>query len=343
MKVKDIGEFGLISTFAQNCIFNKSELIVGIGDDAAVLPLDKDNYLLAASDMLIENLHFLTNSSTPFQIGYKAIAVNFSDIAAMGGWPTGVLISLGIPPYTSVDFIEEIYFGMKEICSKYNANIIGGDTVSTINDIIINVSVLGKVKKNELHLRSHAKVNDVVFCTGTLGDSAAGLAIIKSKDKDITLPPSVKNILLKKHLAPEPCLIESKVLNIHKGLNALNDISDGLASEIHEIAEASNVGIYLYPEKIPISNEAKLASDSLGINPLDWALYGGEDFQLVGTISSHNFDQIKDIFKRKLGREIYDIGKVTDLPGVYFIDRKSNKRKEIDKKGYNHFNNNVLK
>ncbi|MDK2822973.1 MAG: thiamine-monophosphate kinase [Clostridia bacterium] len=333
MDLKNIGEFGLISRLSENCIINNDQVFTGIGDDAAVLPLDTENYLLAACDMLVEKVHFLTEKSTPFQIGYKSIAVNFSDIAAMGGWPTGILVSIGLPSSISLNYIEEIYLGMKQICHKYNVNIVGGDTVASPGGLVINVSVLGKVKKEHLHLRSQAQIGDVVFTTGTLGDSAAGLEILKNVN--INVPYWIKAPLLNRHLCPEPCLKESKILNMKPGLNALNDISDGLASDVWEIATASKLGIELYAENIPLSPEVKELAKIINRDPLDWALYGGEDFELVGTICKKNFQELRNLFKINLNKELIPIGTVVQKPEVYLM--KDTEKILLDKKGYNHF------
>ncbi|KJS22581.1 MAG: hypothetical protein VR72_06055 [Clostridiaceae bacterium BRH_c20a] len=334
MNLKDIGEFGLITRLAENCIFNKNEVLVGIGDDTAVLPFDQDNHLLVSCDMLIEKMHFLREMSSPFQIGYKSVAVNFSDIAAMGGWPTSILISIGIPKSISFEYIDEIYKGMKNICQKYSVNIIGGDTVASPDGIVINVTVLGKVKKTNLHLRSHAKVGDVVFTTGTLGNSAAGLQIIKNIQLDI--PLKIKDYLLQKHLSPEPCLEDIRILNkIGLGLNALNDISDGLASEAWEIADASQIGIELYRDKIPISEETQILGQILKTSPLDWALYGGEDFQLIGTIDKTQFPFYAEEFKKEKGTVLFEIGRTIDIPGVFLINNEE--KVYLNKSGFDHF------
>jgi len=332
MDLKELGEFGLISRLTQNSLYNSDEVVLGVGDDSAVLPLDEENYLLAACDMLVENIHFILNKCTPFQLGYKAVAVNFSDIAAMGGWPTGILISVGFPSNTSLSDLDQLYNGIKEICQKYKVNIIGGDTVVSPRGWVINISVLGKVKKEKLRLRSQAQVGDIVVVTGSLGDSAAGLELILTENDKVE--ENIKNKLLKKHLEPEPCLAESKIFNTIDGLHALDDISDGLVSEATEIAQASRVGIELHAEKIPLSAEANQLGKILNKNPLDWALYGGEDFQLLATIKKDSLYEIKNIFK-KADKTLYEIGVVTKETGVFLL--KNQRRTLITTRGYNHF------
>lgn len=336
MNLKELGEFGLISFLTKNSIFKEDNVIVGIGDDTAVLPLDDEYYLLAACDMLVENVHFLRDKSTPWQIGYKSVAVNFSDIAAMGGWPSAILISLGIPADIKVDYLNQLYAGMKCICQKYNVNIIGGDTVAS-DKLLINISVLGKVKICNLRLRSHAQKEDIVFCTGSLGDSAAGLEVLKLSTQDKKkVPEDISTYLTNKHLCPEPCLNESKVLNVSFGLHSLNDISDGLASEANEIADASDLAIHIYAEKIPISQEARSLSKIITRDPLEWALFGGEDYQLLGTIAKDKYRQLSNYYTEKLGKEIFAIGKVVEGKGVYLLDKSEN-RSLLPKKGFNHF------
>lgn len=333
MNLNNIGEFGFIRNISKQSIFNSEELVLGIGDDAAVLPFNEDYYLLAASDMLVEGVHFLINKSDPYKIGYKSVAVNLSDIAAMGGWPSGIMISIGFPKETSLDFLEKIYQGIRDICQKYKVNIIGGDTVYNPRGLIINISVHGKVKKDKLALRSGAKVGDIVFTTGYLGDSAAGLEILlrEERNKDFFY----NEYLLNKHLLPEPCLEEVKFINDRVKINALNDISDGLANEAHEISYSSQVGIELYTKNIPISGAAQKLAQALKKDSLAWALFGGEDFQLVGTLSAKDYIELAEDFLQEFKRPIYKIGKVVKNKGVFLVAGPN--KKPINAEGYNHF------
>mgnify|MGYP003446400711 CR=1 FL=1 len=250
MKINEIGEFGLIDILKQNTINNKDNIIKGIGDDAAVFSVENNLLQLATTDMLVEGIHFNREFITAWQLGYKAIAVNFSDIAAMGGTPTNILISLAIPSDIDVDFMVQLYDGMKYLTKKFNANIIGGDTVASLQGLVINVTVLGTVPLPLVKYRSGAKNGDLVVVTGDLGSSAAGLEILLNKYEQ-----EQYEILVKKHLMPFPQLNYGEIIANYA--NSMNDISDGLASEANEISTASEVGIMLKENKMPVLKETK--------------------------------------------------------------------------------------
>ena len=201
-----------------------SNVIAGVGDDAAVLKFDRSRHLLLASDMLVEGTHFTRN--TPVElIGRKAIAVNISDIAAMGGIPDSAVVSIGLPPGTHLAFAQRLYTGMKKICRQFRVSIVGGDTVRS-KTIVINVAMTGIVKKKNLLLRSGAKQGDAVFVTGTLGGSILG-----------------------KHLKFTPRVHEAQTLLRRVRITSMIDLSDGLSTDLHHITKASGTGAYIYPTK----------------------------------------------------------------------------------------------
>lgn len=331
MRVAQIGEFGLIEKIKKGALFNKRRVIKGIGDDAAVEKINGNMYLLSTCDMLVENIHFLKNEITPWQLGYKAAAVNLSDIAAMGGRPTGILVSIAIPKDTEGEYIEDFYKGLKSICKEYETNLLGGDTVSSLQGIVVSVTALGEVLPENLLLRSGAQVGDLVMVTGTLGDSAAGLEIILQK-KD----GSRFSELFSRHLTPSPQVKEGMFLASLGIVTAMNDISDGLASEITEIAEASRVGAKIIAEQIPLSQETKELSQEINKNPLDWALYGGEDYQLVFTCPEQESASIQKLFRNKFKRELYEVGSIVPLKNGISLEERGCPEPLI-KKGYNHF------
>lgn len=331
MKIGQVGEFGLINMIdeAVNC---QENIIQGIGDDCAVLPFNEEFYQLVTCDMLNEGIHFLRDKISPYQLGYKAVAVSLSDIAAMGGEALSVVIAIGINDTFTVEDWQMFYQGVKAICQKYQVNLIGGDTTRSQNDITIGVTALGLVHKDRLHLRSQAKVGDKVFVTGKLGASKAGLELILRN-----MPyENWQQPLFTAHLQPEPCLREVEQLNtiFAEDLHSLNDISDGLASECYEIAQASKVGIVLDKERVPINDIAKKLAEELGEAPLEWALFGGEDYQLVGSVDVNNGEFLAQKY-RAAGYEFYFIGEVIEEFGVYLLE--SGKKTLLTKKGYNHF------
>lgn len=330
MELKQLGEFALIDLIKKNTIKNGENVVIGIGDDAAVLIPTPHLLQLITTDMLVENVHFDLRTSSARQLGYKAIAVNLSDIAAMGGVPRHVVVSIALPNSLSVDFIVNLYEGMKEICHEFGVNIVGGDTVSSPQGLVINVTAMGEVGSDQLQRRSGASVGDLVVVTGTLGDSGCGLDLLVQgqwQEFGFALP------LVTRHLTPRPQVIAGSLL-ASLGSTSMNDISDGLASEVNEIAVASKVGIRIYGEKVPLSLESKQATLQLGKSALDYALYGGEDYQLVFTIPP---DKWKPLSEREIGVSLTVVGEVVEqMQGVLLVNGDGN-ISPLESKGYNHF------
>ena len=325
MKINEIGEFGLIDILKQNTINNKDNIIKGIGDDAAVFSVENNLLQLATTDMLVEGIHFNREFITAWQLGYKAIAVNFSDIAAMGGTPTNILISLAIPSDIDVDFMVQLYDGMKYLTKKFNANIIGGDTVASLQGLVINVTVLGTVPLPLVKYRSGAKNGDLVVVTGDLGSSAAGLEILLNKYEQ-----EQYEILVKKHLMPFPQLNYGEIIANYA--NSMNDISDGLASEANEISTASEVGIMLKENKMPVLKETKEVAKVFQKDVLDYVLFGGEDYQLVFTITPEKLTQLQGELN-----DLTIVGEVCSSFNGVKLERNDGTIIDIKSKGYNHF------
>ncbi|KYK27581.1 hypothetical protein AYK20_02310 [Thermoplasmatales archaeon SG8-52-1] len=310
-KIKDIGEFGLIDRISKKPI--DKNIIVGIGDDAAVINTKK--MLVLTTDCLVEGDHFRIEWFKPEQIGMKAIEINVSDIAAMGAIPKYVLVSLAIPKNLDIKFFDGIYKGMWTVCEKYKIEIIGGNMTHCEN-IVISITLTGEVEKKNLSLRSGAKPGDYIITTGHLGYGRAGLRMFQENLKGYK---SVKQ----KYLEPKAQL--KKAFKLAPFINSMIDISDGLASEIKHICNESKCGAIIYKDKIPISDEVREIAKKLGEDEYDYALFGGEDFELVCTVSKENIDKLNGFL----------VGEITETKEI----RLSSNGKEtlIDKKGYNHF------
>ncbi|MCX5696275.1 MAG: thiamine-phosphate kinase [Candidatus Omnitrophica bacterium] len=298
MQAKDIGEFRLIQRFKRE-IRVDSSVITGSGDDCAVLKLDKQNYQLLTCDMLIEGVDF-TLKDNPYLIGRKAIAVSLSDIAACSGQPRYCVISLGLPGNTAIKFIDKLFQGMLDISRKYKVNIVGGD-LSRSKKIIIDVSMLGQVEKKRLTLRSKALQGDIIFVSGPLGGSILG-----------------------KHLKFTPRLNEARFLSRNFKINAMIDISDGLAQDLGHILNQSNCGAVIYEDLIPLSKEA---------DGLSAALNGGEDFELLFTLSRKEAGKLLKV-KRPHFRPIGEI--MAKDYGFKLID-KQKRALNVRPKGFQHF------
>lgn len=318
-------EFELIQSIKPKTYF-QSSLIKGIDDDAAIFrPTGYD--VVTAVDTFVDEIHFSNKTMDYFHIGYRALAANVSDMAAMGATPKFYLVSLVIPKEIKDDQIHEIYRGMKELASKYKIDLIGGDTVSG-KQLIISITIIGYVLKGKARYRNLAKPNDIVFVTGTLGGSRAGLHVLLHQ-----LNETNKKELIRKHRLPEPRVQFSTSL---QKLNrvALNDISDGIANELYEIAEASNVTITIDDELIPIHPQLKQFPIE---KQYEWKYFGGEDFELVGTVSPDDWSFVEQIAK-EINLQVTKIGRVTnekDANGKVFM-LKSNQKHLLQKGGYVH-------
>ena len=333
MELKDVGEFGLIDILKQDTIHDSTTVVVGIGDDAAVLKPVPDRLQLVTADMLVEGVHFNLSTTTEIQLGHKAIAVNISDIAAMGGTPRHAVISIALPATIPVDFVTKLYQGMKDLCRLYGVNIVGGDTVSSPGGLVINVTALGDVEPHQVVCRSGAKVGDIIAVTNTLGSSAAGLDMLKQEEwqqYDFATP------LVAAHLTPYP-QVKAGAFLAAAGATSMDDISDGLASELHEIAAASNVSLAIQADLVPLAPEVRKAAKVLGKDPLDYALYGGEDFQLLFTMKPEQFRQIKE---DDAGAKVVKIGEVLPPGAGVTMMGKEGQIEQLYPRGYNHFSSN---
>lgn len=285
--VEQDGEFGLIGRISHDFIYRPDLLKVGPGDDGAVYraPVGYDQVI--STDTMVEGIHFTKETMSPYDVGYKLCASNFSDMAAMGAFPAGFVVSASLPKELPVSWAEVCYDGIRACCQKYRVNMLGGDMTGSPRGIILTGTVVGMVPENQAVLRSGAQKGDLVFVTGTAGDSAAGLeAILRKKEERYPA-------LAQRHRRPEPQVEWGQKLR-EAGASSLNDISDGISSELNEIAAASQIALEIDAEKIPLSKEAREWASELGKNPLEWALSGGEDYQLLGTISPENLQTLTD-------------------------------------------------
>lgn len=321
-------EFSLIKSIRQ-ASYRRPELQKGIGDDAAIFQV-KEEQIVAAVDTFVDGIHFTKETLTAEQIGRRLLAVNLSDMAAMGATPLFYLVSIVIPKHATRSFIEKIFSGMDALAKQYKIDLIGGDTVSG-KELVISLTILGSVPEGKARLRSEARAGDIVFVTGTLGDAAAGLELLLTNDQ--TLPEIDQQYLIKRHQEPRPQISFAKALRPLQRL-ALNDISDGIANELHEIAEASQVQITIDDEKLPLSPALQHYSEE---KQKQFAYFGGEDFELVGTVSQADFSLIQAIGER-LSIKITEIGTVSyndkGIEKVWL--KKLGKLTPLEKHGYVH-------
>tara|TARA_Y100001936_G_scaffold30229_1_gene28335 strand:- start:182 stop:1210 length:1029 start_codon:yes stop_codon:yes gene_type:complete len=300
--LESIGEFGLIDIIKKKFNSkNNDSLIIGIGDDAAVISKSKDDYFLISSDMLVEGIHFDLTYHPLKHLGYKSVTTNISDIYSMNGFANQITINLGLSNRFSLNAIEEFYKGVKIACEEYNIDLVGGDTTSSKTGLIISVSAIGNVLKNKLTLRKTAKKNDIICVSGDLGRSYIGLQILeREKSVFLTNPemqPELSNYsdLIEKQLKPKARkdLIE-KLSEFNIIPNSMIDISDGLASDLIHLSVQSNLGVKIYEEKLPILKSTILTANELNLNPTTCALNGGEDYELLFSVNEKDYNMLKD-------------------------------------------------
>ncbi len=333
MTLKKIGEFGFIKKISRGCLIRPESIIKAIGDDAAAFTTDPARISLITTDLLVERIHFLRTAISGFDLGYKSLAVNLSDIAAMGGTARESFVSIAIPEDCPLDYLEAIYDGMKDLATQFDVNILGGDTTASKVDLIINVVVHGTIARKEMLCRDAARPGDIIFSTGYLGDSKAGLHLILNH---IPADSDEWRNLLRAHLLPLPHLAAGRFLAQQPAVKAAIDTSDGLSSDLGHIAEESGVGAVLYSDKIPVSEELKLFCRQFNFDPVEYALSGGEDYTLLCTVSPGEAEAIAANFQKKFNRPLFRIGEITAGREMK-INYPDGSSSAIAPSGWNHF------
>lgn len=314
--LRKLGEFGLIEQIRREMALPSG--VVGIGDDCAVIPQQSGFETLVSTDMLIEGTHFLLEDISPYDLGWKSAAVNISDIAAMGGSCVGSFLSFALPSGLTAEWISEFIRGYKEISSLFDCPLLGGDTTSSPDRLCINVAVLGRTAVGGSVMRNGAVEGDLICVTGPLGDSGCGLKLIlEGCGRDETV-----RRLIERHYRPVPCIREGRQL-AEAGVSAMMDISDGIGSDLRHILKESGVGAEVDVCSIPLSEELSSICEKHGWDPLKLAISGGEDYQLLFTISEEK--------EKMLDVEHHIIGRITAENNLVW------KGGNEDYSGYRHF------
>jgi thiamine-monophosphate kinase len=332
MKLKDIGEFGFIDRVSPLGLIRAEGVVKGIGDDCAVVSLEGSDYLLVTTDLMVERVHFMIDWTSPEVLGAKALAVNFSDIAACGGRPRDAFISLAIPDHLDVEWLDGFYMGMSDLARQYQVNILGGDTTKSKSDLIINLAVTGLVGRDEILLRNTANVNDVIALTGPTGESAAGCSILSNSPD---LPDHIAQPLVRAHLSPRPHVREGRFLAQSHACTAAIDVSDGLGSDLAHLCKDSNLAAIIYEQDIPVGDNLIEAAHMMGMDPLEWVLNGGEDYVLLTAIMPEMWSHVKEQAINK-GFNIIQIGKFVQGRGIQLVG-DSGRSEELEPKGWDHF------
>lgn len=300
-KLSDLGEFGLIDRLTSGIEIKNSSTVKGIGDDAAVLDYG-NKQMVITTDLLVEGVHFDLVYTPLKHLGYKAIAVNVSDVFAMNAIPKQVTVSIGLSNKFSLEAVELLYEGIKKACDNYDVDLIGGDTVSSLTGLTISVTALGEVEKDKAVMRSSAKVGDLICMSGDAGAAYAGLQILKREKEVYLVNPNSQpdmagyDYVLERQLKPEARK------DIVEGLSkagivpsAMIDVSDGISSEVIHICKQSGTGAKLYEEKIPVDVQTMMVAEELDMDATLFAMNGGEDYELLFTIDPADESKLKDV------------------------------------------------
>jgi thiamine-monophosphate kinase len=334
-EIEQLGEFGLIDHLTKNFAISNKSTIKGIGDDAAVLNFEGKKTLIS-TDLLLEGIHFDLAYTPLKHLGYKAVQVNLSDIYAMNGMAHQITVSIGLSSKFPLEAIEELYQGISIACEKYGIDLVGGDTSSSKQGLVISVTSIGTADEKDICYRNTAKEGDLICVSGDLGGAYIGLQLLE-REKNIFLEnPNIqpdlegKDYIVERQLKPEARkdIIESlKSMKIKP--TSMIDVSDGLASEILHICKQSNKGCNLYEEKIPIDPMTYDTARDFGIDPTVCALNGGEDYELLFTIKQSDFEKIKN------NPDISIIGHITESSAGCNLISKSQKVHPIKAQGWN--------
>jgi len=300
-ELERLGEFGLINFLTKNIILKQNTTLKGVGDDAAVLSFEANKKCIITTDMLVEGVHFDLSYVPLKHLGYKAVMVNISDLAAMNAMPRQITVSIALSNRFSLEAVDELYQGIYLACEKSNVDVVGGDTTSSTSGLIISVTAIGEAIENELVYRDGARENDLIVVSGDLGAAYVGLQLLE-REKDVYLSSNKQvqpdleghDYILERQLKPEARTDINELLKKLEVLpTSMIDVSDGLSSEMLHICTASGKGCNLYEEKIPIDPTTYNTAREFNLDPTVCALTGGEDYELLFTIDLKDFDKIK--------------------------------------------------
>lgn len=310
-EISTLGEFGLIRHLTKEVKIVNDSTKYGIGDDAAVLQ-HGEQQTLVTTDLLLEGIHFNLEYVPLKHLGYKACVVNFSDIYAMNGRPTQIVVSLGISKRFAVEDIEALYSGIRQACENYGVDLVGGDTCASMNGLTISITCIGEANKEDIVYRNGAKQNDLICVSGNLGTAYMGLQLLERElvvhhaDENAEHNFEENKYLLERQLKPEARRdIIEQLRKAGIKPTAMMDISDGLSSELHHICKQSNVGCAIYEDKLPIDYQAAVLAEQMNLNIVTCALNGGEDYELLFTCDINDYEKLIPL------DDVYIVGHIT--------------------------------
>jgi len=334
-ELEELGEFGLIKHLTENIKLKNKSSLKGVGDDAAVIAY-KNKQTVVTTDLLVEGIHFDLLYSPLKHLGYKAVSVNLSDVYAMNATPKQITVSIAVSNRMSIEGLEELYEGILLACDIYGVDLVGGDTTSSTSGLIISITAIGEGEKENLIYRNGAKENDLICVSGDLGGAFMGLQMLEREKQVYNENPNIQpdfsgyDYILERQLKPEP---RKDVIDMFKEIGVIPtsmiDVSDGLSSELIHICSQSEVGCSIYEDKIPLDPTTVSSAQELSLDPTVCALNGGEDYELLFTISLDDYNKIKD------QKRVSVIGHITSDKGNYSFVSKSEQVHQLTAQGWN--------
>ncbi|ERM82180.1 thiamine-monophosphate kinase [Rhodonellum psychrophilum GCM71 = DSM 17998] len=336
-EISELGEFALIDHLNESIKIKNASTLKGIGDDAAVID-SGETVKVVTTDLLLEGVHFDLSYAPLHHVGFKAVAVNVSDVAAMNAIPKQITVSIALSNRFSVEAVDALYAGINAAAEHYGVDVIGGDTTASHSGLVISITAIGEAKKEQISYRSGAKVNDIVCVTGDLGAALVGLQILEREKQVFIANPDMKpqlenfTYVTGRQLKPDARMdIIHEMRDLEIVPSSMIDISDGLASELFHICKSSGVGVTIYEDKLPIDKQTFDTAVELGLDPITCVLNGGEDYELLFTI-----DQ-KDYEKLEKHPDIHFIGHVTNAEEGKYLVTKSGTTAQLKAQGWKHF------
>ncbi len=336
-EISELGEFGLIDHLNSTVLIKNPSTFKGIGDDAAVIEAG-DHVKVVTTDLLIEGVHFDLSYAPLSHVGFKAVAVNISDVAAMNAIPKQITVSIALSNRFSVEAVDALYEGINAACEHYGVDLVGGDTTASRTGLVISVTAIGEAQKEQITYRTGAKVNDILCVTGDLGSALIGLQILEREKQVYLANPDMKpelgnyTVVTGRQLRPDARMdIIHEMRELGVVPTSMIDISDGLASEIFHICKGSGVGATIYEDTLPIDKQTFDTAVELNLDPITCVLNGGEDYELLFTI-----DQ-KDFAKLEKHSDIHFIGHITKAEEGKYLVTKSGTAVQLKAQGWKHF------
>lgn len=335
MKIEQLGEFRLIDRIQRALPIPGADVLVGIGDDVAVLRANAERVWLATCDVQVEGTHFLREATGPRDLGRKALAINLSDIAATGGTPRFALVSLGLPNDLNVEFVDELYAGLNAEAEAYHVEIVGGNLSRSRLGVFVDLFLLGDAPRENILLRAGARAGDRILVTGSLGDAAAGVAL--QLKRELSTTDAYTEIARTRYNTPTARVHEGQLIGAAHVATSMIDVSDGLASDLAHICERSSVGARVFAEKLPVAEENRALARYAHGDEWHFALYGGEDYELLFTAPSAQADMLAQKITLATGTRVSSIGEILPFQEGRQLVLPDQRIVPIESLGWDHF------